>query len=337
MMDIKLPLQVLLFLGFILMWRNAGATGSEDLVSQRPPGDGPTRIEVSFYFIDLMEVIDVEETFGADIFFIARWKDSRLKGENERVVPTSGVWMPTVLVFNKRDASIDLPQVVTIQPDGTVIYRQRIMGTFASPLDLRKFPLDSQTLYIELVSYGKSTDEVILVEAPGYGAGRNNDFSIRNWQIGKFQLIQDGFHPMPGARELSRLTVSLDVKRYWRYYLIQMLVPLFLIVAMSGIPFWINPEVIPTRISTSVTTVLTLIAYRFMFGSLVPKLPYLTLLDHLLFGATVLVAASLFTLAIQARMVKEHEPAVKKIDRVARVAHPLIFAIILMFTYLSYS
>ncbi len=50
--------------------------------------------------------------------------------------------------------------------------------------------------------------------------------------------------------------VHLDIERMARYYIGQLLIPLILIVAMSWNLFWINPEVIPTRIGTCVTVLL---------------------------------------------------------------------------------
>ena len=324
----------MLVFGMLLQTGTAGIAREEMLVSQRPPGEGPTRIEVTFYMIDLMKVIDADETFEADIFFIALWKDSRLTGEHERKLSVSEVWTPNILVFNKRNISLDLPNVVSVAPDGTVVYRQRLSGTYASQLDLHRFPLDSQTLQVQLVSYGTDIDEVVLVEAPAFPATLNPHLSIRDWKVGGLKMTADSFEPIPGGQELSRLTFHVEVERLRRYYMIQMLIPLILIVAMSWIPFWIEPEVIPTRIGTCVTTVLTLIAYRFMFGSLVPKLPYLTLLDYLLFGATVLVALSLITLALESKLVKKYPQTVKKIDRIARFAHPAFFLFLMVGIYL---
>jgi hypothetical protein len=139
---------------------------------------------------------------------------------------------------------------------------------------------------------------------------------------------------VPGAPPLSILTISMNVKRLVGYYVVQMLIPLILIIAMSWMPFWINPEVIPTRVGTSVTTVLTLIAYRFMIGGLVPRLPYLTVGDYLLLGATILVAVSLAVVASGAVLVKQHPETVRKIDRTGRVLHPLSFVLLAVGIYL---
>ena len=301
-----------------------------DLGSTRPPGEGPTRVEVGFYIIDLMKVIDADEAFEADVFMLARWKDSRLAGGSVRRVPIDSVWSPDVLIFNRRDTSADLPEVATIQPDGTVVYRQRITGTFASRLDLRRFPLDSQVLQIRLVAYGTNTSEVVLVEHPDFGVARNSDLAISSWKVGPSMIESGGFEAIPGAPRLPMLTVSMEVERETGYYIVQLLVPLLLIVGMSWVVFLIHPKFIPPRVGTCVTTVLTLIAYRFMIDGFTPKLPYLTLVDHILLGATLLVAASLVTVAISSRMVDDRLETAHQINRIARVLHPALFTLLLI-------
>ena len=86
-----------LVFGLALWALAAGATpgfGQDDVSSERPPGDGPTQVELLFYLIDLMKVIDTDETFEADVFVLARWKDPRLTGDHVRVVPSDEVWTP---------------------------------------------------------------------------------------------------------------------------------------------------------------------------------------------------------------------------------------------------
>lgn len=305
-----------------------GFAQEAEVTSERPPGAGPTLVEVNFYVIDLMKVIDTDEAFEADIFIRLRWSDPRLVGERVRVVPTADVWAPHVLVFNRRDVSSTLPDEVVIHPDGTVIRDQRLIGTFAASLDLSRFPMDSQTLKVQLVNYGAAVDEVVLVEAPTLAASRSPEFAITDWEIGDLEVDSKDFSPVP-TMTLSSITLSVGAHRLLGYYVVQMLIPLLLILAMSWAVFWIEPSVIPTRMSVCVTTVLTLIAYRFMIGGLVPKLPYLTRVDYLLLGSTVLVAGSLATVVVSTYLTaRDRSEAVARIEAVARVVYPSCFALL---------
>ena len=57
-------------------------------------------------------------------------------------------------------------------------------------------------------------------------------------------------------------------------------------------PFWVDPSKGGLQLCLASSTVLTLIAYRFLLASLVPKLSYLTRLDYLSLGGTILVFAA---------------------------------------------
>jgi hypothetical protein len=323
---------LILILGLsILALPTAFAQGT-DIISLRPPGDGPTRVEINFFLVDLMRVNDIDETFEADVFLVASWKDSRLAADQVRVVPANTVWMPNMVVFNKRDVSNELPEEVVIQPDGTVVYRQRLIGQFSSALDLRRFPMDSQTLKFRLIVYGAGVEEVALVESSQFPAARSPSLSIRDWTLGPLEVETGEFQPVPGSLVLSTFTIQLKTERLVIYYIVQMLIPLILIVGMAWAALWLDPSIIPTRISICVTTVLTLIAFRFMVGELVPKLPYLTIVDYVLLGTTILVAGCLTTIVVGSVLVKKNPETVTRIDRVARVLYPLVFLSVVLGT-----
>ena len=104
-----------------------------------------------------------------------------------------------------------------------------------------------------------------------------------------------------------------------------MLLPLTAVVLMAWAVFWIDSAVVPTRVGVVVTTMLTLIAYRFMLGNLVPKLSYLTQLDYFMLWVTSLVVLTLFAMAATNFLkVRGHDGMVKVIDWTGRVAFPLV-------------
>lgn len=58
---------------------------------------------------------------------------------------------------------------------------------------------------------------------------------------------------------------------------------------MSGAVFWIDASNTSSQISVGYTAILTLVAYRFLIGHMVPEISYLTRLDIFIFGASILV------------------------------------------------
>jgi hypothetical protein len=74
------------------------------------------------------------------------------------------------------------------------------------------------------------------------------------------------------------------------------------------------------------TTMLTLIAYRFALGKSVPALTYLTRFDYFMLASTIMIFLMLLYVAAGARLVaKGRAPLVHRIDLWARPVFPAVF------------
>ena len=97
---------------------------------------------------------------------------------------------------------------------------------------------------------------------------------------------------------------------------------------MSWTVFWIDPNEAGTQISVAVTSMLTLIAYRFAIDTQLPRLPYMTRLDAFILISTLLVFFSLIEVLLTTILDnKEQKARAKTIDRYCRVIFPVIFAV----------
>jgi hypothetical protein len=102
--------------------------------------------------------------------------------------------------------------------------------------------------------------------------------------------------------------------------------PLILIVMMSWAVFWIDPNTSNSQISIAVTSMLTLIAYRFAVDSQLPRLPYMTRLDIFFLTSTLLVFFSLIEVLVTTILENQKRNRLAiTIDRFCRVIFPTIF------------
>ena len=297
--------------------------------AQGPSGE-PREVQVGLILVDLTEVNGAQQTISADVLMLATWHDPDLRGTSTepRTMAHDDVWHPTLLIYNQRSVSESLPHDVTVQPDGTVSYIQRFTGTFSIPMNLRDFPLDSQDFFVWLVSPQRFGGNVTLVPLRDQATLRVQQLSISDWEVGDARLDEAPFQAAPGAPVNPGIKLTIPAKRMVTYYTIQVLIPLIAIVMMAYAVFWIAPAVVPTRVGVVVTTMLTLIAYRFMLANHVPRLSYLTRLDWFMLGATVLVILTLFTMAGTSYLVsRNREAVVSKIDRAGRVLYPVVFVV----------
>ena len=128
-----------------------------------------------------------------------------------------------------------------------------------------------------------------------------------------------------GARDAG-VAMVLEAERLGGYYWIKVIAPLILIVAMSWAVNWIDPKDVGTKISITITAMLTLIAYRFAIGATLPQISYLTRMDLFILFATILIYASLVTVVTTAAFSNKGKPEIaRRIDRVSRWGFPLFF------------
>ena len=304
----------------------AAAVAARAAVAQEPVDT--REVSIGLLLVDLSGVDGAKQSFSADVFLLATWHDPALVGGQEaRTLDLEDVWHPTLVIFNRRSVDESMPNEVTVRPDGTVSLLRRYTGTFSSPMNLREFPRDRQEFFIWVVSPSRVGIEVTLVPDRSIAALRVADLSIPDWDVGEPVLDGEAFQLAPGAPINTGVRLRIPASRLRNYYRVQVVIPFVVIVMMAYAVFWIAPAVVPTRVGVVVTTMLTLIAYRFMLANLVPRLSYLTRLDWFMLGGTVLVITTLFTMAGTSYLVnRDREGLVLKIDRAGRVLYPVVFA-----------
>jgi hypothetical protein len=95
---------------------------------------------------------------------------------------------------------------------------------------------------------------------------------------------------------------------------------------MSWGGFWIDPTYTGAQIGVSTSSIIALIAFRFMLGGLIPRLSYMTRLNYFTLGSTILVFLTLVEVIITAKLTHgKMESVGRRVDRWCRVVFPAIF------------
>jgi hypothetical protein len=280
--------------------------------------------------IDISDIDDAKRTFTADVYVLLYWKDARLasSGAARRSLPLTTVWHPALLILNQRSVTRVLPEVVGVDRQGNVEYHQRFQGTFSIPLNLRNFPLDEHVLAVRTVSPGHSPAEVELV--PDARGGRAPEFTILDWEVGSpTSHAEPAF--TPDGSEMAGFTATLAARRRAAAYLYQFVIPLTFIVCMSWAPFWMAPDQLGPRQGIAVTSMLTVIAYRFVLASQLPRVAYLTRFDYLLLGCTTLVFLVLVeVVTAHASLARGHPGWARRLDVGSRAVFPALSLVLVI-------
>lgn len=307
-----------------------------ELTLTRPDPEGvPTEMTVGAYLVDLFEINDAEQTFSADLFFMMAWRDERLIDVDGRSlagcrVPLESVWAPRVWVINERQVARSLEEAVIIQPGGVIEYQQRFQGQFTNRLDLRDFPIDTQTLKLNVVLGRVLPEEISIVRDERTGTAE--EFSIADWTVEGAAVAYEPFRLTTSDQDLPQVTYRVEVRRNRAYYAQKVFLPLILIVCMSWAVFWIDPKLVPPQVGISTSAVLTLIAFLFSLAYTLPRLSYLTRADRFVMGATVLVFFAFGEALLSTGLAgRGREETALRIDRFSRILFPSAFVGIILY------
>jgi len=308
--------------------------GQSALANITRPGEQgqPTKVYVSIYILDLDAIDTAEQSFIANVYFVYRWHDpSHIHdGSGTTIHPLSEVWHPRIQIANQQKVFPTFPEEVAISPNGEVQYLQRVWGSFSQPLQLKNFPFDQQVFNIQLIAVRYTEGEVQLIPDPQKASGIADQVSVTDWKITGWKIDNKPFQPSADHIPVSAFELSVSAERRMDYFIVNVIVPLFLIVAMSWVVFWIEPKGSSgTKISISVTSMLTLIAYRFAIGASVPKLSYLTRLDEFILWSTVLIFATLLQTVVTSSFANSGRiDLALTIDKWSRWLFPSVFVLV---------
>jgi gamma-aminobutyric acid receptor subunit beta len=332
MKRIRFPLLVVLALSIRL------TLGSEPpALIDRPNADsGPTQISVGIWVADISNIDSAQQNFTAELAVVLRWKDSRLAHTGKGIVryPLEQIWHPRLSIVNETSSvTRKFPDSVEVDPDGTVTYRQRYAGAFTQPLRLQSFPFDRQTFRVQLVAVRYQSDEVMFVPDQVWirdglkGAGGiSPSVTLPDWTIEKWE-VKPLVYTLAPRHQYSSYAFEFTAARNVSHYILKVMFPLVLIVIMSWAVFWMDPIHSNAQINIAITSMLTLIAYRFATDNQLPRLPYMTRLDAFILMGTILIFFSLIEVIITTILETNHRARLAKtIDRCCRLIFPAIFA-----------
>jgi len=171
-------------------------------------------------------------------------------------------------------------------------------------MDLHQFPFDKQLLKINFESFHWKEQDMKMVvldhfksqttPAPGESwHAMSNEVKLHDWAVDEIQVIEKPVRYDFEDRTYSRVQVRLKLARSFRYYFLKVLTVLWFIVGMSWCVFFCDPNDVTGRLAITVTLFLAAVAFNFVIGSSLPKVPYNTLLDQNVLVAYAYIAATL--------------------------------------------
>jgi len=286
--------------------------------------------------VDISDISEVNNTFRAEFDIVAVWTDPRLafdaetEGSDRRVFvgPASEqlrtkIWNAQGIAANAVGALEMTSQKITTFPDGRLMLEVRVSGTLRANLDYRRFPFDEQVLPVHIESYAWNRD-MMTVEGLPDATGFDLNFHLPEWDVTEVTSSVSEINRPRDPVPYSRLTYAIQIDRKAGFYVWKVFLPLFVIVGISWVVFWMGREALGRRAGVSVTGILTVIAYQFIVSEAIPRVSYLTVLDKLLLLSMVAIASTLLvSIYVEAMDSRGKDPS--QVDRICRSAFPITY------------
>ncbi|XP_075912687.1 glycine receptor subunit alpha-2-like [Petromyzon marinus] len=217
--------------------------------------------------------------FRVDLILWQHWRDYRLAfKQNFTTIDldnsmSKSIWIPDLHFVNEKTAfvhdTISPNSMLRLSEDGSVLYSMRISLTLSCPMNLQDFPMDTQVcpLYISSSAYTKR--DLVFMWDEDSAMVRDPSISLPQYSFMNVTLSHSERHLRTG--NFSMLKANFKLRRLMGFYLTQTYLPSALLVLLSWISFWINPDAAPARVALGITTVLTLTTQSSGARSSLPK------------------------------------------------------------------
>ncbi|XP_068449435.1 glycine receptor, beta b [Clinocottus analis] len=270
----------------------------------------PVEDRVNIFINSFGSIQETTMDYRVNIFLRQRWNDPRLKlpqdfkSDSLTVDPKmfKCLWKPDLFFANEKSANFhDVTQeniLLFIFRNGDVLISMRLSVTLSCPLDLALFPMDTQRCKMQLESFGYTTDDLQFMWQTGDPVQMDTialpQFDIRQEDIDYGNCTK--FYS--GTGYYTCVEVIFTLRRQVGFYMMGVYAPTLLIVVLSWLSFWINPDASAARVPLGILSVLSLSSECTSLASELPKVSYVKAIDIWLIACLLFGFASLVEYAV---------------------------------------
>ena len=260
-------------------------------VDTRPNYNTSTPVSITTQFrVNLLYAVSSrDEQFNIDLFVTEQWIDPRLAFDPSLWdatqlgvlrVPTTNPWKPDTFFYNALSCTTS-DQLLTLTAVGQLTWTRHLTCTIHDSFELQDFPFDGQTLPLRRLSFAYNMNELQLQYAlPCYSPDPSVHYENSLWDIGRTADCSSGYLSFRSNQApYSEVTANLYVVRKYTNYVVKLILPMFIIVLLSTLTYWIDPMSAPARVGGTVTLVLSIVTFNLTVSNDLPKINYNTLLD----------------------------------------------------------
>jgi len=215
-------------------------------------------------------------------------------------IPGAKIWKADTFFYNAITCTV-ADELVTLQYTGVVKWSRHMTCTFHTEFNLLTFPFDTQSFTMRRLSFAYPSNELQFVVSNSTSTSSTTSSPSPSTSP---SIVKQCFNPDPSSTwenslwdlqgvscdesvyefrmsqsPYTQVTANIHVKRKSASYILKMILPMFVVVCLSTLTYWIDANSPPARVGFTITLVLSIITFNLVVSGDLPKINYSTLLD----------------------------------------------------------
>jgi hypothetical protein len=322
------------------------------------PPSSPTVVKVGVILADIIELDEMKESLQAELIILAEWEDPRLAFDSEAYGSNRKLfqgefqfkevfagWWPSVLILNEIGSGDVNALQIEVFSDGRVRSKEQRNVTLETPMNLRKYPFDTQVLEAYLIAFGDNSREVLLeVDQRVLGATEEianvrDKVNIAQWRFVNLDLIPltSSSRYYADEEDISGVMLTVTMQRKPSYMIWKVLVPMVILVSLMWAAFWMDIHDLSDRLNICFIGMLTIVAYQFLIDGVMPRISYFTLADSVVLFSFVFMSLTILESLIVVSLSNVDKDAMaRRVDKTAKWLFPAVYFFGLIAIYFLY-
>ena len=340
--------------------------GGGEYLGGPPLEQVPLEVKIGFSLVNITDVSEKDETIDFKCAIHLSWNDPRLTYDLREVGLEPGDftpgdytraprriyqgdfavkelyegWRPHIVIPNGVGDRSTTKMTVGVWPDGRVEYGETFYAKVETPMDLRLYPFDRQSLEIFFHPNVYNRSELVLVPDDRLSRTWDQNMGIAEWEREAVLLSERSVeivHFDDTRYTVSEFVAKIDINRQPLHILISIILPLVVLVCLTWSVFWMDEESISNRINISFIGILSVVAYYFVILDSVPKVAYLTLIDAFMIATFLILAAGVVINIVVDKLNRRGNKLLgDKVDSICRWAFPVSYATVTALLVISF-
>lgn len=311
------------------------------------------RVKVNFFINSISHVNDEAGTYDLDCYLDFYWNEPALEGKRVEEVDPETLWEPQLEPVNSINYQLlGRSYASSLEPRTNIRLSYRLVGTFHSDFDLRKFPFDRQTFTMQLESAEFDSSHLLFdfidddtptvygdqptINAVARGKYLVPGFQIPEWTVNDLQIVQL-IRVLPYDKSSwAQFRVDLPVKRQSGSYMWRVIIELMLLLAFCWGVLFLESHQLRYRLLVLSLLFMVTVVFNFLLQQSQPHTSYLTFPDRymlLAYSAIGLLGATV--IGIKVLHERGQDALAKRVNTLARLLYPVLVVVanVVIFSY----